>query len=173
MGAWVFIQRLSKDTMASLLLDHTKRRTAPLAQPGPLLGCLDLRRLVNRPLRHGRRRLAKQLPQPTARPGIPVGRAKRPPAGPVRGVSRRRGGPRLEVFLLLQRPLLLVLGLAPVLGPVGLVEAALLYLEPPGVDGGLVLVSRLLVVAKAAVYGVVEGPAERLADSLDNSQPGV
>lgn len=72
------------------------------------------------------------------------------------------------MFLLLQCPLLLVLGLAPVLGPVGLVEAALLYLKPPGVDGGLVLVSRLLVVAKAAVYRVVEGPAERLADSLDN-----
>lgn len=73
------------------------------------------------------------------------------------------------MFLLLQCSLLLFFRLAPVLGPVGLVEAALLYLEPAGVDGCLVLFSRLLIIAPAAVYRVVEGPSERLTDSLEAS----
>lgn len=77
------------------------------------------------------------------------------------------------MFLLLKCSLLLILGLAPVLCPVGLVEAALLYLESASIDGRLVLVSRLLVITESAVYRVIKSPSERLADSLGHGQQGI
>jgi len=76
------------------------------------------------------------------------------------------------MLLLLKCSLLLVLRLSPVLGPVRLVEAALLYFEHSGVDGGLILVSCLLVIAEVAVYRVIKCPSERLADSLGSCQYG-
>lgn len=70
------------------------------------------------------------------------------------------------MLLLLQGSLLLLLRLSAVLCPIGLVKAPLLYFESSGIDGGLVLVSCLLVVAEPAVYCVVESPAECLTDPL-------
>lgn len=70
------------------------------------------------------------------------------------------------MLLLLQGSLLLLLRLPPVLRPVWLVEAPLLYLEPSGVDGGLILVPCLLVISEAAVYCVIESPSECFPDPL-------
>ena len=72
------------------------------------------------------------------------------------------------MLLLFNCSLLLILRLSPVIGSVRLVEAALLYFESSGVDGGLVLVSCLLIVAKAAVYCVIKCPSERFANSLSS-----